>query len=121
VGGVAVLLELSIVVGIALFFSAVVVTPTLAGMFTVAAFVAGRSAGYLDYFRGEDTNGAVHAVATALYWVLPHLNRLDVADQVVYGDALSMGMLALAAAYAAAYTATLLLLTIGLFQRREFV
>jgi ABC-type transport system involved in multi-copper enzyme maturation permease subunit len=121
VAGAGVVLELMIVVAIALFFSAVVVTPTLAGMFTVAAFVAGRSAGYLGYFRGDDANPVVRAVATVLYWVLPHLNRLEIADQVVYGDALSLGALGLAAGYAAAYTALLLLLTMALFQRREFV
>jgi ABC-type transport system involved in multi-copper enzyme maturation permease subunit len=121
VAGMTVLLELMIVVAIALFFSAVVVTPTLAGMFTVAAFVAGRSVGYLEYFRGDDTNPVGRAVATLLYWVLPHLNRLEVADQVVYGDAVSLGTLALAAGYAAAYTALLLALSAALFQRREFV
>jgi ABC-type transport system involved in multi-copper enzyme maturation permease subunit len=121
VAGFTVVLELMIVVAIALFFSAVVVTPTLAGMFTIAAFVAGRSASYLDYFRGADSNPVIGGVATLLYWILPHLNRLEVADQVVYGDALSLGTLALAAAYAAAYTAVLLLLSVALFQRREFV
>jgi ABC-type transport system involved in multi-copper enzyme maturation permease subunit len=121
VAGAAVVLELVIVVAIALFFSAVVVTPTLAGMFTVAAFIAGRSAGHLAYFRGDDTNPAVRTLATALYWILPHLNRLDVADQVVYGDTVAWGTFGLAAGYAAAYTALLLLLTVALFQRREFV
>jgi ABC-type transport system involved in multi-copper enzyme maturation permease subunit len=121
VAGLTVVLELMIVVAIALFFSAVVVTPTLAGMFTIAAFIAGRSAGYLDYFRGDDSNVAIRGMATLLYWILPHLNRLEVADQVVYGDALSLGTLALAAAYAAAYTGVLLLLSVALFQRREFV
>jgi Cu-processing system permease protein len=121
VAGAAILLELVIVVAIAIFFSAIVVTPTLAGMFTAAAFVAGRSAGYLAYFRGDDANPIVRAVAGALYWILPHLGRLDVADQVVYGDVVSPGTLALAALYAAAYTGMLLVLTIALFQRREFV
>jgi ABC-type transport system involved in multi-copper enzyme maturation permease subunit len=121
VAGLTVVLELMIVVAIALFFSAVVVTPTLAGMFTIAAFIAGRSAGYLAYFRGADSNAALRAVATLLYWIRPHLNRLEVADQVVYGDAVSLGTLALAAAYAMAYTGVLLLLSAALFQRREFV
>ena len=121
VAGATIVLELTIVVAIALFFSAVVVTPTLAGMFTVAAFIAGRSAGYLQYFRGDETNPVGRTVATLLYWALPHFSRLDVADQVVYGDAVSLGTLALAAGYAAAYTALLLALSVALFQRREFV
>ena len=121
VAGTTVVLELAIVVAVALFFSAVVVTPTLAGMFTIGAFVAGRSAGYLAYFQGDDAHPAVRGVATALYWVLPHLNRLEVADQVVYGDVVAWSTLGLAAAYAAAYAAVVLLLAIALFERREFV
>lgn len=120
VAGLTVVLELVIVVAIALFFSAVVVTPTLAGMFTIAAFVAGRSAGYLEYFRGADSSPAIRGVASLLYWILPHLDRLQVADQVVYGDAVSLGTLGLAAAYAGAYAGVLLLLSAALFQRREF-
>jgi ABC-type transport system involved in multi-copper enzyme maturation permease subunit len=119
--GAMAMLELTIVVGIALFFSAVVVTPTLAGMFTVAAFVAGRSAGYLVYFQTDDTHPLARGMATVLSWVLPHLHRLDVADQVAYGDTLSLGAFGLAAGYTAAYTAMVLLLTVILFQRREFV
>jgi ABC-type transport system involved in multi-copper enzyme maturation permease subunit len=119
--GAMAVLELTIVVGIALFFSAVVVTPTLAGLFTVAAFIAGRSAGYLAYFQTDDAHPLAHGMATVLSWVLPHLHRLDVADQVVYGDTLSLSAFGLAAGYAAAYTAMVLLLTVILFQRREFV
>ncbi|MFN8544673.1 MAG: ABC transporter permease subunit [Candidatus Binatia bacterium] len=116
-----VLLELMVVVAVALFFSSVVVTPTLAGMFTVAAFIAGRSSGYLAYFRGDDHGAAARGVATVLYWVLPHLDRFNIADQVVYGEQLSLAYLAAAVAYACAYTAVLLLLAVGLFSRREFV
>ena len=120
VAGVTVVLELMIVVAVALLFSAIVVTPTLAGLFTVATFVAGRSAAHLAYFRGDGTNPTVRAAATVLYWILPHLNRLDVADQVAYGDAVAWSTLALAAAYATAYAAVLLLLAVALFERREF-
>lgn len=117
----AIVLELTIVVAVALFFSSIVVTPTLAGLFTIAAFVAGRSAGYLGYFRGEDWAPAVRAISSVLYWTLPHLNRLDLADQVAYGEPVSLGYLGLAAIYALAYSLVLLVVTTALFERREFV
>jgi choline dehydrogenase len=41
----AALLETMVIVAVALFFSSLVVTPALAGMFTAATFVAGRSSG----------------------------------------------------------------------------
>jgi ABC-type transport system involved in multi-copper enzyme maturation permease subunit len=117
----AIVLELTIVVATALFFSSIVVTPTLAGIFTVAAFVAGRSAGYLDYFRGEEWTPAVRSVSSVLYWTLPHLHRLDLADQVAYGEPVSLVYLALGAVYALAYSLVLLAITTVLFERREFV
>jgi ABC-type transport system involved in multi-copper enzyme maturation permease subunit len=118
---VGVVLELTIVVAAALFFSSIVVTPTLAGIFTVAAFVAGRSAGHLAYFRGAEWSPAVRSVSTLLYWMLPHLNRLDLADQVAYGDPVSLAYLGVAAVYALSYSLALLAITTLLFQRREFV
>jgi ABC-type transport system involved in multi-copper enzyme maturation permease subunit len=121
VAAATIVLELTVVVAIALFFSSIVVTPTLAGLFTIAAFVAGRSAGYLGYFRGDEWSPAVRTVSTALYWILPHLNRLDLADQVAYGHGVSLAYLGLAATYALAYAVVLLAVTTVLFERREFV
>lgn len=118
---VAVLLELTIVVAAALLFSAIVVTPTLAGLFTMAAFVAGRSAGYLGFFGGDDMPPVLRVCATGLYWILPHLHRLNIADRVVYGDLVPAGYLLGSAAYVVGYAGVLLMLTVALFSRREFV
>lgn len=114
------LLELMIVIAIALFFSAVVVTPTLAGLFTAAAFVAGRSAVYLQYFLTDEYPASVHALARGLYWMLPHLYEYNIADLVVYGDMMTASYLVALCAYAAAYSAVMLLLSVAFFSRREF-
>lgn len=121
VASFATLLEIMIVIAVALFFSSLVVTPALAGMFTAATFIAGRSATYLLYFLNGDHPPAVRTLAHALYWALPRLDRFTVADQIVYGAVPDPSYLAMLAAYAAAYAAILLLLSIGLFARREFV
>src|SRR5262245_6602166 len=81
----AILLETMVVIAVALFFSSLVVTPSLAGMFTAATFVAGRSATYLLYFLKDDHPPAMQTLARALYWALPRLDRFTLADQVVYG------------------------------------
>jgi ABC-type transport system involved in multi-copper enzyme maturation permease subunit len=117
----AALLETMVVVAVALFFSSLVVTPALAGMFTAATFVAGRSASYLSYFFGDDQPASLRAVAHALYWALPRLDRFAIADQTVYGDLLAPADLAALIGYAVAYSALLLLLSVALFSRREFV
>jgi len=121
VATVTIVLELTIIVAAALFFSSIVVTPTLAGIFTAAAFVAGRSAGHLAYFRGEEWSPAVRAVSNVLYWALPHLHRLDLSDQVAYGEPVAIAYLGFATVYAAAYSVVLLAITTVLFERRELV
>lgn len=121
IASVAILLEIMVVIAVALFFSSLVVTPALAGMFTAATFIAGRSASYLLYFLQGDHPPAVQTLAQALYWILPRLDRFTIADQVVYGVLPDPSYLATLIAYTAAYTGVMLLLSIGLFSRREFV
>ena len=118
--GVTALLELMIIIAVALFFSSIVVTPTLAGLFTAATFIAGRSAYLLDYFLRDEYAGGVTHIAQLLYWVLPHLNRFNIADQVVYGEFAGFGFLAATAVYAVGYTCATLLLSVAIFSRREF-
>jgi ABC-type transport system involved in multi-copper enzyme maturation permease subunit len=113
-------LELMVVIAIALFFSSIVVTPALAGLFTAAAFVAGRSSGYLSYFFNQEYSSGVQTMAHGLYWIVPHLDRFNIADQVVYGDHVDVRYLVAILAYAVSYSAVMLLLSVGLFSRREF-
>lgn len=115
------LVELLVVVAVALFFSAFVVTPTLAGMFTIGTFIAGRSVATLVDLGGEQHAPAVRLVAKVLYWALPHLDRLYIADRVVYGDHIPATYLLAMTAYAGGYAGILLVLTVLLFSRREFV
>jgi len=114
------MLELSILLAAAIFFSSIVVTPSLAGFFTVATFIAGRSAGMLLYFNGEDQPPALRSMMNGLYMALPHLDRLYVADRVVSGVHVPAAYYLQAAAYAAGYSGVLLLLSLAIFRRREF-
>ena len=117
----AMVLELSILLAAALFFSSMVVTPSLAGFFTVATFIAGRSAGMLAYFNGPNQPPVLRRGMTVLYAVLPHLDRLYVADRVVSGIPVPAAYYLQATLYAAAYSSVLLLLSVTIFRRREFV
>ena len=117
----AALLEIMVVIAVALFFSSLVVTPSLAGMFTAATFVAGRSSAYLVYFFGDEHPPAVRTMAQGFYWMLPRLDRFALADQIVYGQLPAPEHLCALAAYALAYAGVLLLLSMALFSRREFI
>jgi ABC-type transport system involved in multi-copper enzyme maturation permease subunit len=116
----AALLEIVIIIAIAIFFSSLVVTPTLAGLFTIACFIAGRSSAYLHYFFSDEHSLMTQSSARVLSWILPRLDMFLLGDRVVYGDLIDSGYLLFLIGYAFAYSAVLLLLAIGLFSRREF-
>jgi ABC-type transport system involved in multi-copper enzyme maturation permease subunit len=117
----AMMLELTVLLAAAIFFSSIVVTPALAGLFTVGTFIAGRSSSVLSYFFSGDQPEALRYASKALYLILPHLDRFYVADRVVSGVLLPPVYYAYATLYAAAYVAALLLLSIVIFRRREFL
>ena len=113
--------ELTIVCGAAIFFSSVVVTPLLSGIFTFALFLAGRSVEYLLYFTKQGEQDAFTSLLlTALYWILPHLSSLTVANRVVYGEAVLFEYLLYSGMYTFGYTTLLLLFSFCFFQRRDF-
>jgi len=114
------MLELSILLAAALFFSSIVVTPSLAGFFTVATFIAGRSARMLSYFESAQQPPALRQMAGTLYAILPHLDRLYIADRVVSGLPVPGTFYLHATLYTAAYAGVLLLLSVAIFRRREF-
>jgi ABC-type transport system involved in multi-copper enzyme maturation permease subunit len=116
----AMMLELSILLAAALFFSSIVVTPSLAGFFTAATFIAGRSASMLAYFNRTDQPPALRYTMNVLYAALPHLDRLYVADRVVSGTPVPGSYYLQATLYAAGYSGLLLLLSLAIFRRREF-
>jgi ABC-type transport system involved in multi-copper enzyme maturation permease subunit len=117
----AMLLELGVLLAVAMLFSSVVVTPALAGLFTAATFVAGRSVPALTYFFAPEYPPTLRYTMRVLYAVLPHLDRYYVADQVVSGQVLPASYYLEATVHATAYAGLLLLLSVVLFRRREFL
>lgn len=117
----AMMLELGVLLAIAIFFSSIVVTPALAGLFTAAAFIAGRSTPLLSYFFAVNQPAVVRYGMRFLYDVLPHLDRFYVADRIVAGGALPPTYYLQATVYAVAYAGAMLALSVAMFRRREFV
>ena len=113
------LLEMSVIAAVAMFFSSIAVTITLTGIFTLAAYVAGRSIDYLSHFTQQDYNPALALVVEAFDRVLPHLNYFNVGDQVVYGQAVPAYYAILACGYCAAYCTVAVTLAALIFSKRE--
>ncbi len=113
--------ELSIICAAAIFFSSVVVTPLLAGLFTFGVFLAGRSTAHLLYFINEGSVADSSAVILKiLYWLLPHLDHLVIANVVVYGEKTSFADMVYSLAYSGGYAGVLLVLAQIFFNKREF-
>jgi ABC-type transport system involved in multi-copper enzyme maturation permease subunit len=111
--------ELSVVTAIALFFSTFS-SPLLSATLTIALYVAGHfSADLRNFDQVVDSRAAV-LVARGLYWILPNLSPFDVKAQVVHGQPVAAGYVAMSIAYGAAYIAMLVTMAAMIFARRDF-
>ena len=118
-------LETMIVCAATIFFSAIVVTPILSGLFSLGLFIVGRSSGYLlkmsDSLAESGANLGAEALK-GLYPVLPHLDQLNVSNDAVAGlsDVFSVSRAVWAISYSGGYSLVLILLAVIIFARREF-
>jgi ABC-type transport system involved in multi-copper enzyme maturation permease subunit len=113
------LIELSIVTAIALFFSTFS-TPLLSAALTFGLFVAGRFSADLRNFKDVVNSPSAAAMANGLYWLLPNLSGFDVRNQVVHGQPVSFGYLAMTIAYGLLYISILVVAASLIFSRRDF-
>jgi ABC-type transport system involved in multi-copper enzyme maturation permease subunit len=114
-----ILLELLLITAIALFFSTFS-TPLLSAAFTFGLFIVGHFSNDLRNFNQVLDSPAAVGLARAMYWVLPNLGQFDVKSQVVHGQPVPLGYVALTSGYAALYTAMLLSIAVYVFSRRDF-
>ena len=65
-------------------------------------------------------SSAAAAIARGLYYVLPNFAAFDVKAQVVHGQAVSLGYVALTSLYGFTYLAFILVGAVAIFSRRDF-
>ena len=114
-----ILVELLVVTAIALVFSTFS-TPLLSAALTLALVVVGHFSGDLRNVQDVVKSSAAQWAARGVYWVVPNLAQFDVKAQVVHGQTVPAGYLALTIAYAALYVAMLIALASLVFSRRDF-
>jgi hypothetical protein len=95
-------------------------TPTLSAMFTLAVFVIGRLSGDLRLFAEQFAGPGLRQALEGMYLILPDLSRFQIGPQVVYGLPVASTEVVMAATYGLAYILVLLLVAIGIFERRDF-
>jgi ABC-type transport system involved in multi-copper enzyme maturation permease subunit len=95
-------------------------TPMLSAAFTFGLFIVGHFSSDLRNFQDAVDSPAAARLARGLYWVLPNLAQFDIKADVVHGQPVPLGYLAVTAAYAACYIAMLLVISMFVFARRDF-
>lgn len=111
--------ELSVITAVAILFSSFT-TPTLSAIFTLAVFVIGHLSRDLKEFAAQFGGPTLKAVVFTLYYLLPNLSNFNIKDQAVHGVPVPLSFIGLSILYGTFYLSALLLLTMLIFQRRDF-
>lgn len=110
------MLEVILVAAIILFFSSIVVTPLLNGLFTLGVFIVGRCSVYLKGVPGGEAN----TFLKKLYYIVPHFDSLWVADGVVFQVFPDLTYLFYSSAYVILYSTILIIIACIVFNYKEF-
>jgi ABC-type transport system involved in multi-copper enzyme maturation permease subunit len=119
VASAMILLELMVITGVAVLFSAFS-TPALSAIFTLSLFAIGRLLTDLRLFGEQYAGPLAREVIRGLYYLLPNLARFNVSAEVAHGLPLGEVISGMTVLYGGLYVVTLLALTILIFQRRDF-
>ena len=112
-------LELLLLTALTIFFSSFT-TPTLSAIFTLALFVIGHLSGTLKFLAQKSPNPLTKAITKGMYYFLPNLENFNIKGEVVYNISIGPERVLAVTLYALLYIGLLLLLSIVIFQRRDF-
>ncbi len=113
-------LELTVVVAVAVFFSAFT-TPFLSGAFTLGVFVVGRLTEQLYHALPQLELGPFEDVLVGATWLLPNLYRFNVVERAIYGTPVPWAGVGYVALYGVLYVTCVLAVACLLFSRRDIL
>lgn len=113
-----ILLQLTLVVGIALLFSAIS-SPALSAVFTLSLYVIGNLLGDLHALGGQAASAAARGLLRALSLVLPDFGALSDIAPAAHGELVPGSRILTHSVYAVVYTILLLSATILIFERKD--
>jgi len=111
--------EVLLLTALAMFFSTFS-SPTLSAIMTLGFYVIGHLTGDLKAIAEKTKNPATEGFMTALYYVCPNLEWLNVKGQAASGVPVSGEYQVAATAYGLLYAGLLLLGACRIFERRDF-
>ena len=112
-------MQLMIITAVALFFSTFS-SPILSAILTFGLYVVGHFNADLRAFETVIDSRVAVSVAKSLYYILPNFSPFNVTAEVVHAQPVTMEYIVLATAYALAYIAILLMVSMFIFSRRDF-
>jgi ABC-type transport system involved in multi-copper enzyme maturation permease subunit len=112
-------LELLIIISISLLFSSFS-TPILSSIFTITIYLIGTVTWTFNQFKDKITKPMEKIIAYFFYYILPNFEKFNIKNQIVLKMELDNYLILNAVAYAAVYTAALLILSILVFNKKEF-
>jgi hypothetical protein len=89
-------------------------------LFTFLTIAIGRFSSDLKLFADQVRTPLTKFVAEVIYTVMPNLEKFDVRREAVYGGYISLELVFYTTMYAVLYTLALLVLSIIIFEKREF-
>lgn len=113
-----ILLQLSLVTALCLFFSCFS-TPVLSAVFTFVAYVIGNLASDIRAFGELTQNNLLQTLTTGLYYLLPNFSNFNVSAWVAHGNAVGREVILLNTAYALCYDAILVAASMSIFARKD--
>ncbi len=117
--GILILVELMLVISIAMLFSTFS-TPALSALFTFTLYAIGHFNADIKQFGAASESFLTKALAVPLYYFLPNFGNFDIISQTAHGRFPSLEVYLYSLCYGLIYSASLLLLSVFLFQRRNF-
>jgi ABC-type transport system involved in multi-copper enzyme maturation permease subunit len=112
-------IELMIVTAFALLFSSFS-TPILSGLFTLSFYIIGHLTADLLELGRRSHSQSLKYFTEILYYILPNLEYFNIKGEVVYHLSLEEGYLFFASVYGILYILIILLISMVIFQKRDF-
>ena len=112
-------LEFLILIALSLVFSSFS-TPVMTVLFVFLTFVIGRFSSDIRLFTEVVKDPMAGKIAGMLYRIIPHLDIYNLRSQAVYGGVISNSLILNTILYTIVYCSALLLLSIIVFEKKEF-
>jgi ABC-type transport system involved in multi-copper enzyme maturation permease subunit len=112
-------LELLVITSISLLFSSFS-TPILSSLFTISLYLIGQVMWTFNLFKHHLTNPLERILAYSFYYILPNLDKFNIKNDIVMKTKLDGYLIVNGILYAVCYISALLVLTIIIFNKREF-